>query len=147
MPFPHVVEFLQRRFARKQQLSSGYEDMYDDPLSLGEHPGELVGSVKISSVTIAPNVKGRVLDHLREHRAEWIESLGQEGRKLSEVRVLHDIIEVVVEKEQEAAHFMKDHGREIKAAGVASLLGGALAGSALVARHLHSRSKLNQPEQ
>ena len=59
--------------------------------------------------------------------------------------MLHDIIEVVVEKEQEAAHFMKDHGREIKAAGVASLLGGALAGSALVARHLHSRSKLNQP--
>src|SRR5262245_45921775 len=142
MPFPHVVEFLQRRFARKQQ-TSGYEDMYDDPLSLGEHPGELVGSVKINTVTIAPNVRGRVLEHLREHRADWIESLGKEGRKLGEVRVLHDLIEVVVEKEQEAAHFVKDHGRELKAAGVASLVGGALAGSALVARHLHSRSKLN----
>jgi hypothetical protein len=145
MPFPHVVELLQRRFARKQQ-SSGYEDMYDDPLSLGEHPGEIVGSVKISSVTIAPNVRGRVLDHLREHRADWIESLGREGRKLGEVRVLHDLIEVVVEKEQEAAHFVKDHGRELKAAGVAGLVGGALAGSALVARHLHSRSKLNDPK-
>jgi hypothetical protein len=146
MPFPHVVEFLQHRFARKQH-SSGYEDMYDDPLSLGEHPGEIVGSVKINSVTIAPNVRGRVLDHLREHRADWIESLGREGRKLGEVRVLHDLIEVVVEKEQEAAHFVKDHGRELKAAGVASLVGGALAGSALVARYLHSRSKLNPPKE
>ena len=145
MPFPHVVEFLQRRFSHKQQ-SSGYEDMYDDPLSLGEHPGEIVGSVKINTVTIAPNVTRRVLDHLREHRADWIESLGREGRRVGEVRVLHDIIEVVVEKEQEAAHFVKDHGRELKAAGVASLLGGALAGSALVARHLHSRTKLNPPK-
>lgn len=145
MPFPHVVELLQRRFTHKQS-SSGYEDMYDDPLSLGEHPGEIVGSVKINSVTIAPNVRGRVLDHLREHRADWIESLGREGRKLGEVRVLHDLIEVIVEKEQEAAHFVKDHGRELKAAGVASLVGGALAGSALVARHLHSRRKLNPPK-
>ena len=43
-------------------------------------------------------------------------------------------------------HFVKDHERELKAAGVASLLGSALAGSAIVARHLHSRSKLNQPK-
>jgi hypothetical protein len=145
MPFPHVVELLQRRFARKQQ-STGYEDMYDDPLSLGEHPGEIVGGVKINSVTIAPNVRRRVLDHLFEHRADWIESLGKEGKRVGEVRLVHDIIEVVVEKEQEAAHFVKDHERELKAAGVASLLGSALAGSAIVARHLHSRSKLNEPK-
>ena len=145
MPFPHVVELLQRRFAGKQQ-TTGYEDMYDDPLSLGEHPGEIVGSVKINGVTIAPNVRGRVQDHLLEHRADWIESLGKEGKRVGEVRLVHDIIEVVVEKEQEAAHFVKDHERELKAAGVASLLGSALAGSAIVARHLHSRSKLNQPK-
>jgi len=145
MPFPHVVELLQRRFAGKRQ-SAGYEDMYDDPLSLGEHPGEIVGSVKINGVTIAPNVRGRVQDHLLEHRADWIESLGKEGKRVGEVRLVHDIIEVVVEKEQEAAHFVKDHERELKAAGVASLLGSALAGSAIVARHLHSRSKLNQPK-
>ena len=145
MPFPHVVELLQRRFARKQQ-STGYEDMYDDPLSLGEQPGEIVGGVKINSVTIAPNVRRRVLDHLLEQRADWIESLGKEGKRVGEVRLVQDIIEVVVEKEQEAAHFVKDHERELKAAGVASLLGSALAGSAIVARHLHSRSKLNQPK-
>src|SRR5215203_2451718 len=145
MPFPHVVELLQRRFAGKQQ-TTGYEDMYDDPLSLGEHPGEIVGSVKINGVTIAPNVGRRVKDHLLEHRADWIESLGKEGKRVGEVRLVHDIIEVVVEKEQEAAHFVKDHERELKAAGVASLLGSALAGSAIVARHLHSRSKLNQPK-
>jgi hypothetical protein len=145
MPFPHVVELLQRRFARKQQ-STGYEDMYDDPLSLGEHPGEIVGGVKVNGVTIAPNVRRRVQDHLLEHRADWIESLGKEGKRVGEVRLVHDIIEVVVEKEQEAAHFVKDHERELKAAGVASLLGSALAGSAIVARHLHSRSKLNQPK-
>ena len=145
MPFPHVVELLQRRFAGKQQ-STGHEDMYDDPLSLGEHPGEIVGSVKINGVTIAPNVGRRVQDHLLEHRADWIESRGKEGKRVGEVRLVHDIIEVVVEKEQEAAHFVKDHERELKAAGVASLLGSALAGSAIVARHLHSRSKLNQPK-
>jgi hypothetical protein len=146
MPLPHIVELLQRRFARKQE-PTGYEDMYDDPLSLGEHPGEIVGSVKINNVTIAPNVRHRVLDHLREHRADWIESLGREGKRVGEVRLVHDIIEVVVEKELEAAHFVKDHGREIKAAGVAaSLVGTALAGSAIVARHLHSRSRLNQPK-
>jgi len=145
MPFPHVVELLQRRFAGKRQ-STGYEDMYDDPLSLGEHPGEIVGSVKVNGVTIAPNVRGRVQDHLLEHRADWIESLGKEGKRVGEVRLVHDIIEVVVEKEQEAAHFVKDHERELKAAGVASLLGSALAGSAIVARHLHSRSKLNEPK-
>jgi hypothetical protein len=88
----------------------------------------------------------RVQDHLLEHRADWIESLGKEGKRVGEVRLVHDIIEVVVEKEQEAAHFVKDHERELKAAGVASLLGSALAGSAIVARHLHSRSKLNQPK-
>ena len=146
MPLPHIVELLQRRFARKQ-APAGYEDMYDDPLSLGEHPGEIVGSVKISTVTIAPGVRHRVLDHLREHRAEWIDSLSREGKRLGEVRLVHDIIEVVIEKEQEAAHFVKDHGREIKAAGVAaSLVGTALAGSAIVARHLHSRRRLDQPE-
>ncbi|MFN0073443.1 MAG: hypothetical protein ACKVVP_18335 [Chloroflexota bacterium] len=145
MPFPHIVELLQRRLARKEQ-NTGYEDMYDDPLSIGEQPGEIVGSVRINAVTIAPNVTRRVLDHLREHRADWIESLGREGKRVGEVRLVHDIIEVVVEKEHEAAHFVKDHEREIKVAGVASLVGTALAGSALVARHLHSRSRLNEPK-
>ncbi len=108
MPFPHFLEFLQRRSARTEQ-PSGYEDMYDDPLSLGEHPGQSVGSVRMDSVTVAPNVKLRVLDHLREHRSDWIEELAREGKRVGDVRLVHDIIEVVVEREQEAAHFVRGH--------------------------------------
>lgn len=145
MPFPHFVERLQRRFARKEH-HTGYEDMYDDPLTLGEHPGQFVGSVRMDAVTIAPNVRHRVLDYLREHRSDWIEALGREGKRIGDVRLVHDIIEVVVEKEQGAAHFVKDHGRELKTAGLASLVGTALAGSAVLARHLHTRSRLNHPK-
>jgi hypothetical protein len=145
MPFPHVLEFLQRRLSRKPSTST-YEDMYDDPLSLGEHPGELIGSVRMDAVTIAPNVKGRVLDYLREHRSDWIEALGREGRRVGEVRLVHDIIEVVVEKEHGAADFVREHHQEIRATAVASLVGTAVAGSAIMARHLRSRSHLNHKQ-
>jgi hypothetical protein len=143
MPFPHFLEFFQKRGPRDPG-TSGYEDMYDDPLSLGEHPGGFVGSVRLDAVTIAPNVKHRVLDYLREHRADWIEALHKEGKRIGEVRLVHDIVEVVVEKEHGAVEFVREHERELKAAGVASLVGTALAGSAIVARHLRSRSQLEK---
>jgi len=144
MNLPGLIDRVKRQIAPAPPTRS-LQDLYDDPANHGEHPGEAIASVRLQAVTIAPDIKQRVLDYLAEHRPEWVESIRRDGNKIGDVRLVHDIIEVIVEKEHEAADFVTKHEREIKVAGVAGLVGTAIAGTALIARRLRSRRSRSNP--
>lgn len=138
MNVPGLIDRVKQRIAPAPPATSP-QDMYDDPANHGEHPGNSIASVRLQAVTIAPDIKQRVLAYLAEHRPEWMESIKRDGNKIGDVRLVHDIIEVIIEKEHEAADFVTKHEREIKVAGVAGLVGTAIAAAALMARRLRAR--------